>query len=75
MLQRCMSILMESKEVWPLASRWLEALEKFSRDPKATAVSLEGSMADGVSFPAPFLCLFFFTLFPGLFARYLNGKR
>lgn len=49
MLQRCMSILIESKQTWPLASRWLESLERFSRDPKAAAFSLEGSMADGVS--------------------------
>ncbi|TEA01997.1 hypothetical protein C8034_v002399 [Colletotrichum sidae] len=47
MLQRCMSILIESKQTWPLASRWLESLERFSRDPKAAALSLEGSMADG----------------------------
>ncbi|KAF9879563.1 hypothetical protein CkaCkLH20_03106 [Colletotrichum karsti] len=47
MLQRCMSILIESKQTWPLASRWLESLERFSRDPKAAAYSLEGSMADG----------------------------
>ncbi|OHE99800.1 hypothetical protein CORC01_04936 [Colletotrichum orchidophilum] len=47
MLQRCMSILIESKQTWPLASRWLESLERFSRDPKAAAFSLEGSMADG----------------------------
>ncbi|KAK1968699.1 hypothetical protein LY78DRAFT_631317, partial [Colletotrichum sublineola] len=46
MLQRCMSILIESKQTWPLASRWLESLERFSRDPKAAAFSLEGSMAD-----------------------------
>ncbi|KAF3797033.1 hypothetical protein GCG54_00008999 [Colletotrichum gloeosporioides] len=44
MLQRCMSILIESKQTWPLASRWLESLERFSRDPKAAAYS---SMADG----------------------------
>ncbi|KAI8252538.1 putative transcriptional regulatory protein [Colletotrichum sp. SAR 10_98] len=45
MLQRCMSILIESKQTWPLASRWLESLERFSRDPKAAAYS---SMADGL---------------------------
>ncbi|KAI8232549.1 putative transcriptional regulatory protein [Colletotrichum sp. SAR 10_96] len=44
MLRRCMSILIESKQTWPLASRWLESLERFSRDPKAAAYS---SMADG----------------------------
>ncbi|KEZ39365.1 hypothetical protein SAPIO_CDS10063 [Scedosporium apiospermum] len=47
MLQRAMSILVECKEVWPLASRWLEALEKSSRDPKGSSFGLEGSMADG----------------------------
>ncbi|ROT40913.1 hypothetical protein SODALDRAFT_343122 [Sodiomyces alkalinus F11] len=47
MLQRCMSILIDSKEVWPLASRWLESLEQFSRDPKAAVMSLERGMADG----------------------------
>lgn len=49
MLQRCMSLLMESKAIWPLASRWLESLERYSRDPKAAAVSLDRGMADGVS--------------------------
>lgn len=48
MLQRCMTILIESKEIWPLASRWLESLERYSRDPKAAAVSLDRGMADGV---------------------------
>ncbi|KAF3355630.1 hypothetical protein VdG1_03922 [Verticillium dahliae VDG1] len=47
MLLRCMSLLMESKQVWPLASRWLESLERFSRDPKAATVSMDGGMADG----------------------------
>lgn len=50
MLQRCMSILIESKQTWPLASRWLESLERFSRDPKAAAYS---SMADGVRHNPP----------------------
>ncbi|EGY23557.1 uncharacterized protein VDAG_04995 [Verticillium dahliae VdLs.17] len=40
-------LLMESKQVWPLASRWLESLERFSRDPKAATVSMDGGMADG----------------------------
>ena len=48
MLQRTLSILSECKEIWPLAGRWLEALEKFSRDPKAQARGLGRSMADGV---------------------------
>ncbi|KAM0283729.1 hypothetical protein ACHAQH_002318 [Verticillium albo-atrum] len=54
MLLRCMSLLMESKEVWPLASRWLESLERFSRDPKAATVSMDGGMADGLSPATPF---------------------
>lgn len=48
MLQRCMSMLIESKEFWPLASRWLESLERFSRDPRAN-VGMDSGMADGVS--------------------------
>ncbi|KAH8707403.1 putative transcriptional regulatory protein PB1A11.04c [Beauveria bassiana] len=47
MLKRTISILNESKEVWPLASRWAESLEKFSRDPKLTLLTTEGSMDDG----------------------------
>lgn len=47
MLQRTISILMECKQVWPLASRWVEALDKFSRDPDTTPLATEGSMADG----------------------------
>ncbi|CAM1506366.1 Fc.00g060070.m01.CDS01 [Cosmosporella sp. VM-42] len=45
MLQRTIAILMECKEVWPLASRWVEALDKFTQDPNNPTA--EGSMADG----------------------------
>ncbi|KAH7161342.1 hypothetical protein EDB81DRAFT_641838, partial [Dactylonectria macrodidyma] len=45
MLHRTLAILMECKEVWPLASRWVEALERFARDPNGSLVA-EGSMAD-----------------------------
>lgn len=47
MLSRTRSILVECKEVWPLASRWLDSLDKFFRDPQAVAPITEGSMADG----------------------------
>jgi hypothetical protein len=47
MLGRTTAILMECKEVWPLASRWTDALEKFSHDPQAKTIAQEGSMADG----------------------------
>ncbi|KAM6533143.1 hypothetical protein FALCPG4_006159 [Fusarium falciforme] len=46
MLQRTLSILMECKEVWPLASRWVEALERFARDPTGS-LTTESGMADG----------------------------
>lgn len=46
MLHRTLSILMECKEVWPLASRWVDALERFARDPSGS-LGADGSMADG----------------------------
>ncbi|KAM5348792.1 hypothetical protein ACJ41O_008615 [Fusarium nematophilum] len=46
MLQRTLSILMECKEVWPLASRWVDALERFARDPTGS-LTTESGMADG----------------------------
>ncbi|POR34210.1 Putative transcriptional regulatory protein [Tolypocladium paradoxum] len=47
MLQRIITILRECKEVWPLAARWVEALEKFSLDPQSDTLTTEGSMDDG----------------------------
>ncbi|KAM4065330.1 fungal specific transcription factor [Hirsutella rhossiliensis] len=47
MLQRIITILRECKEVWPLAARWVEALERFSMDPQSEALAAEGSMDDG----------------------------
>jgi len=47
MLLRTRSILLECKEVWPLASRWLKSLDKFFHDPQALAPITEWSMADG----------------------------
>ncbi|KAF4509886.1 hypothetical protein G6O67_001823 [Ophiocordyceps sinensis] len=47
MLQRIITILRECKEVWPLAARWVEALEGFSMDPQSEAPAAEGSMDDG----------------------------
>ncbi|KAK5991111.1 hypothetical protein PT974_09389 [Cladobotryum mycophilum] len=47
MLRRTRTILIECKQVWPLASRWEEALERLTRDPNSTLLPQEGSMADG----------------------------
>lgn len=47
MLQRAMTILTEAAQVWPLAARWLEILDKFFRDNKGISSGIEGSMADG----------------------------
>ncbi|KAF4454134.1 hypothetical protein F53441_3320 [Fusarium austroafricanum] len=46
MYQRNLGILMECKEVWPLASRWVDALESFAQDPTSSLTS-ETGMADG----------------------------
>lgn len=48
MLQRAMQILTEASQVWPLAARWLENLEKFYRDNKGAIPGIEGSMDDSV---------------------------
>ncbi|KAF5634727.1 general repressor of transcription [Fusarium tjaetaba] len=46
MFLRCYDILMECKEVWPLASRWVDALSRFAQDPGSSFKS-ENGMADG----------------------------
>lgn len=46
MLQRTIAILNESKEVWPLAARWADGLEKLS-DPASMPPDKEESMDDG----------------------------
>ncbi|KFA81040.1 hypothetical protein S40288_00822 [Stachybotrys chartarum IBT 40288] len=46
MLSRTTAILMECKEVWPLAIRWAESLDKFAQDPQATTLVNPGTMAD-----------------------------
>ncbi|KAF4957879.1 hypothetical protein FSARC_11143 [Fusarium sarcochroum] len=46
MFQRTLAILMECKEVWPLASRWVDALERFAQDPTSSLTN-ESGMADG----------------------------
>lgn len=43
-----MQILTEAAQVWPLAARWLENLEKFYRDNKGAIPGIEGSMDDSV---------------------------
>ena len=49
MVQRTLNILNESKSIWPLASRWLDHLDKFYKSKNAVAAGTEGSMADSVS--------------------------
>ncbi|KAF5660315.1 general repressor of transcription [Fusarium denticulatum] len=46
MFLRSLDILMECKEVWPLASRWVDALSRFAQDPGSSFKS-ENGMADG----------------------------
>ncbi|KAF5724764.1 general repressor of transcription [Fusarium mundagurra] len=46
MFLRSLDILMECKEVWPLASRWVDALNRFAQDPQSSFKS-ENGMADG----------------------------
>ncbi|KAH6900781.1 hypothetical protein B0T10DRAFT_393556, partial [Thelonectria olida] len=45
MLHRTLSILKECREVWPLASRWVESLEAFAQDPSGSLAAEDG-MAD-----------------------------
>lgn len=49
MVQRILNILAESQNVWPLASRWYDHLEKFYRAQNDLTLEAEGSMADSVS--------------------------
>lgn len=67
MIQRCMTILAEAQNVWPLASRWIEGLEKFVNDNKGAVAGLEGSMADGVSdlLPSHYISRFVWCLLFG----------
>ncbi|KAK7413347.1 hypothetical protein QQX98_007791 [Neonectria punicea] len=46
MLHRTLAILIECKGVWPLAARWVDALERFAHDP-TDSLTAENSMADG----------------------------
>jgi hypothetical protein len=48
-VQRILNILAESKNIWPLASRWYDHLEKFYNSQNAMTAGAEGSMADSVS--------------------------
>lgn len=49
MVQRILNILAESKNIWPLASRWYDHLERFYSSQNFMAAGNEGSMADSVS--------------------------
>ncbi|KAI5467791.1 hypothetical protein BGZ63DRAFT_344761 [Mariannaea sp. PMI_226] len=46
MLHRTLTILRECKEVWPLAARWVDSLERFTQDPSGSLATEDG-MADG----------------------------
>ncbi|KAF5669020.1 general repressor of transcription [Fusarium heterosporum] len=46
MFQRTLAILMECKDIWPLASRWVDALNRFAQDPTMSFTS-ESGMAYG----------------------------
>lgn len=47
MLDRTRRILVECQETWPLASNWLDSVDRFMSDQQATSPIHEGSMADG----------------------------
>jgi hypothetical protein len=51
MVQRILNILAESKNIWPLAARWYDHLERFHKSHNMMTVGAEGSMADSVSVP------------------------
>ncbi|KAK4125029.1 hypothetical protein N657DRAFT_570301 [Parathielavia appendiculata] len=46
MVQRILNILAESKQIWPLAARWYDHLERFYKSKDVMTVGVEGSMAD-----------------------------
>lgn len=46
MVKRTKAILSECKQVWPLASRWVESMERAFHEPQGS-ITNEGSMADG----------------------------
>ena len=47
MFARSRDILTECREVWPLASRWVESLDKIAQNPKSMVPTAEGAMAGG----------------------------
>ncbi|KAK0723867.1 hypothetical protein B0T21DRAFT_44879 [Apiosordaria backusii] len=51
-VQHILGILDESKHIWPLAARWYDHLEKFSRMKTVMAAESQGGMADSVSAPS-----------------------
>lgn len=73
-----MQILAEAAQVWPLAGRWLEILEKFARDNKGVLAGVEGSMAEGVRIHLTNIIIYGFGGFPPLFffffSAYLHFK-
>jgi hypothetical protein len=49
MVQRILTILAESRSIWPLASRWSDHLQRFFVSQDVTPVGPEGSMDESVS--------------------------
>lgn len=49
MVARVLSILAESRNIWPLATRWFEHLDRFYSAQSGVIVGNEGTMADSVS--------------------------
>lgn len=47
MFQRTIAILREYQEIWPFASRWVEALDRFIEDQGSTIFSTEGGITGG----------------------------
>ena len=50
MVARVLSILAESRNIWPLATRWYEHLERFYTAQSGVIVGNEGTMADSVRY-------------------------
>ncbi|KAK4145372.1 uncharacterized protein C8A04DRAFT_35863 [Dichotomopilus funicola] len=46
MVQRILSILADTQNIWPLSSRWYDHLERFHKSQNATTAGAEGSMDD-----------------------------
>lgn len=62
MVQRILSILADTKNIWPLSSRWYDHLERFHKSQNAMTAGTEGSMDDSVSAVTPLRPVVFLSL-------------